>query len=648
MRMRSAMFRLQRLTAGAAWLGAVAVGCAGDEGPAQRRSGTSSPAAGAANAPGTEPGAAASDGLIVPSSGSNTGTAAPTGTAAAAGAAQSMQDSMLDRETCGATHTAGLTPEQIQALMTSAEPGEMRWLYPYAGTVFPRGMLSPTLMWDGADGKAVYIRVHSQSFDYQGCLATTGPQQLQLPQELWRAAGNRSGGAADPFTIELTVQGPNGPIGPIHEQIVIAQATIKGSIYYNSYSGLGAIYRIPPGGMAQPFIAGTGCYGCHTVSANGQRLLTSTGGGPGASFALTPTTQADPPALTTAPGAAFSGVSPDGTVYFETAHPAGQVRPQGTPADMAVVNDAALYETDTGAAISGSDIPPGAMMPIFSPSGSLIAFNDFAENGGKALAVMDFDPVSRKAANRRVVYADPSDTYPGWPFFLPDDRAIVFSRGVNPQFSGAGAGVFPGLPGAGPQSDLYIVDLASGTTTVLAKAMGLATPDDPVGYLPFGAEDLHQHYYPTVSPVAAGGYFWVFFDSIRHYGNMGLARQLWGTAVRISPDGTYNDDPSFPAFYVTGQDFLTGNHRAFTALDPCKQDGDSCTSGIDCCGGFCYFEAPEELVEPVGTCSPHMTEMNCSRADERCSIASDCCSDDPNAPALMCIAGFCAIVAGPD
>ncbi|HTU60546.1 MAG TPA: hypothetical protein VMF89_18975, partial [Polyangiales bacterium] len=166
-----------------------------------------------------------------------------------------------------------------------------------------------------------------------------------------------------------------------------------------------------------------------------------------------------------------------------------------------------------------------------------------------------------------------------------------------------------------------------------------------VTYLPFGDEDLHHTFYPTVSPVGAGGYFWVFFDSVRHYGSTGLQRQLWGAAIDISADGTYTRDPSHPAFYLSGQEFGTGNHRAFAALDPCRKDGDKCTSGIDCCGGYCYLDGQPELAEPVGTCSPKKDENVCSRPDERCSIASDCCGSDPP---LNCIAGFCAVVRGPD
>jgi hypothetical protein len=170
--------------------------------------------------------------------------------------------------------------------------------------------------------------------------------------------------------------------------------------------------------------------------------------------------------------------------------------------------------------------------------------------------------------------------------------------------------------------------------------MGFRSPDDAQvedTYLPFGAEELHHNYFPTVSPVAAGGYFWLFFDAMRHYGNQGMQRQLWGAAIDIAPDGTYSADPSHPAFYLPGQEFGTGNHRAFAALDPCKKDGDSCTTGIDCCGGFCTD----------GVCGvPEVPR--CSETDEACTSDADCCPPAPGEPANSCIAGFCAFIAPPD
>jgi hypothetical protein len=271
---------------------------------------------------------------------------------------------------------------------------------------------------------------------------------------------------------------------------------------------------------------------------------------------------------------------------------------------------------------------------------------------------MHYDVKTHSASDYKKLVQEPAgDTRPGWPFMLPDNHAVIFVRTDGTDFSGNGAGVMStgrggafggGGTGMAPFSELSIVDVASGTSTVLAKAMGYNTPADAAAnrtYLPFGDEELHHNYFPTVSPVAAGGYFWVFFDSLRHYGGLGTQRQLWGAAIDISADGKYELDPSHPAFYLPGQELGTGNHRAFAALDPCKKDGDTCTSGIDCCGGFCYIDGPVELVDPVGSCSPK--KMMCAKRDERCISDVDCCPPDPGQPANTCIAGFCAYIAPP-
>ena len=146
-------------------------------------------------------------------------------------------------------------------------------------------------------------------------------------------------------------------------------------------------------------------------------------------------------------------------------------------------------------------------------------------------------------------------------------------------------------------------------------------------------------------PDLAGGYFWVFFDAVRHYGHLGSTRQLWGTALDISADGSYTKDPSHPAFFIPGREFGTGKHRAFAALYACRKDGDKCTSGIDCCGGSCYIDRPEELVEPVGTCSPK--KPMCSKRDERCTKDADRCLPEAGQEPFSCIAGFCAVVPPP-
>jgi len=238
--------------------------------------------------------------------------------------------------------------------------------------------------------------------------------------------------------------------------------------------------------------------------------------------------------------------------------------------------------------------------------------------------------------------------YPGWPFYLPDNKALVFAIGAAADFSGLGVGVIAGSPVTGaPASDLFFVDVVGGQPKVLAKAMGFASEQDAQSgttYSPFGAEDLHHAYYPTVAPVAAGGYFWIFFDAIRHYGNQGVQRQIWGAAIDVSADGTYTTDASHPAFYLTGQEAGSGNQRAFAALDPCEKDGETCTSGTDCCGGFCFVKESDSefATEPVGTCTADLPE--CAKINDRCTNTDDCCPPDPGAPKIMCIAGFCAVL----
>src|SRR5262249_40107695 len=157
-------------------------------------------------------------------------------------------------------------------------------------------------------------------------------------------------------------------------------------------------------------------------------------------------------------------------------------------------------------------------------------FNDYAINNGHGLAVMDFDVRKRAASNYRQVFAD-SARYPAWPFFLADNKGIVFAASSTGDFTGSGAGIaaiagFGGGGGlGGAQSDLFVLDVTSQKATLLARAMGFRSEQDAqtnTTYLTSGATELHQNFYPTASPVAAGGYFWVFFDSVRNYGNMGL------------------------------------------------------------------------------------------------------------------------------
>ena len=577
---------------------------------------------------------------------------------------------------CGGTNSAGLKQPDIDKLKAGGKPDGLTMLYPYRGTIFPRGLGAPKFMWQGAAGTAVYLSIRSKFFEYDGCLKPSAAGQLDLSQAVWDKAGAQTLGPTTPFAIELTVLDGATVRGPIKQSIVIAQATLKGSIYYGSYNsrigaagglglpgagggmmagggfpglpggggggpgGLGSILRIKPGKPAEFFARSGTCTGCHTVSANGERMIAKEflSVNDGSTYALTPDTTPNPMPSRAAVSSAFTGLYPDGSVYINNAVQNG-IGPNinGGPGGGLLPATATLRETDTGTEITGSGIPPSASMGTFSPDGTLIAYNDLAQAGGGGISLMDYDFKARKASNPRLLWSG-GKGLAGWPFLLPDNGAVIFTSTDKNDFSGGGVGI-NGFAIAGPRSDLMIVDATSGKATLLAQAMGFTTPEDGDAnktYLPFGAEDLHQNYYPTVSPIAAGGYFWVFFDSVRHYGNMGIHRQLWGAAVAIqndagefnSQDGLYAKDPSAPAFYLPGQELETANHRAFTALDPCRADGASCESGVDCCSGFCTD----------GVCGP---PTGCSETYEACKVDTDCC----NNPTDVCIAGFCGQVA---
>jgi hypothetical protein len=576
---------------------------------------------------------------------------------------------------CLPQNPAGLSEADATKLMAgSGDPGAIRLLYPYDGTVFPRGLLAPLLMWDGGDAEFVYVHIKATRFEYKGCLKPSAAGQLTIPEDVWKTAGEKTMGGNDPFSVELTLMNGGTVTGPVSEQIVIAQASLKGSIFYNSYSsqlpggentGLfpgsgmgqgGSVLRIPPGGTVERFTASE-CNGCHSVSANGSRLLASTAGNGGLSFALDPTTQPNPPSMAAGPRGGYGALYPDGTIYLSTSSIIDVARSSLTQSFDAPT-DATLYETDTGTVIPSTGIPTGALMPMFSPDGSLLVFNDNAAGEAHGVALMSFDFATKTASDYKVLYMD-TETRPAWPFVLPDNNGVVFTRTNGADFSGEGAGLAAGaaanVTGAteAPKSDMYIADVKTGTLTILAKAMGYATPDDAAAgtaYLPFGAEELHMNYFPTLSPVAAGGYFWLLFDSVRHYGNQGLQRQLWGAAITIAADGSYSADLSHPAFYLPGQEFGTGNHRAFAALEPCKQDGNDCTSGVDCCGGFCFVPESTDVefgTEPTGMCTHDVPK--CSKTNEHCATSADCCPPEMGEPANLCIAGFCATPPpGPD
>jgi hypothetical protein len=564
----------------------------------------------------------------------------------------------------------------------------LKFLYPYDKTVWPRGMLAPLLMWDWAGGDADAIQIQlstaSGSFSWTGTyarpaiLGATGKfVRHPIPQDVWQAATDTAGGPTpngqkDTLTVSLTVAHGGQAYGPISETWIVAPGRVSGTIYYNSYGtqlvqnysgsvgGNGrfgaASLSIRVGDTAPKVTAGTnspvgdsrGCRVCHSVAANGSRVLVEQWNSAATSAYDVATT-----GITEHPmvhDATFPAVYPDGSM---TLTGGGLLLPLPTDTTPIPTTGLTSVVTDLGS-------------PMFSPDGKMIAFNPMAgslASLAQSIYVMGFDKGTNGFSGPKLIALETAPSRPGWPAFFPDSKSVVYEAQSTGGNEGNGIGQMHTRRGAKGQirwTDLN--DPMNATTLDALNGKGylpkLATPSSlactadgtTVGNIdPDHGDDVDLNYEPTVNPVASGGYAWVVFTSRRMYGNEAVippfcsdprgvnliqnitTKKLWVAAVDLSQaPGT---DASHPAFYLPAQELLAGNSRGFWALEPCRQDGNSCQSGDQCCNGYCEPDSSGALV-----CSNTPPVSQCSKLAEKCTTAADCCD-----PTNVCVNGFCSL-----
>jgi hypothetical protein len=538
--------------------------------------------------------------------------------------------------TCTLTENLGnvSTATQTQLAGKGTSDSAFAWLYPYDKTVFPKGLVSPTLQFGGGASDAEYVHITSKTLDYKGYFAggAAGKVSLSLSQKAWVAV-TAAVGAGDAASVQVTKISGGSVTGPIGETWPIAQGNIRGTIYYETYDssiiagidgGLGGILaeatgigimKIQPG-ATQPTPLKSGCGNvCHTASADGSTLVAATSTASSASYDL----RNGGAAYTNLASTTFTygGLYPDGTFLMSST----DFRLSGNASSQ-------LFDTKTG-----TNIPaPGwdgtitkAGTTAFSPDGKQIAFVH-QQKDGHTLAKMDFNVATKTFSNLVDVATDPNG-YIGWPAFTPDGKSIIYHSGSSTAFE----------TDSGASGDLYIVDIASKTSHRLDILDGYSGSGT---YLP--AQDPALNFAPTVLPEVVGGYFWTVFTSHRSYGNMLASKagpipdqdgKLWVSAIEIgAAPGT---DASHPAFYLDGQELSADNLRGFWVLPACTSKGTSCTSGDQCCTGFC---------RSVGGAAPTCVDkpMGCSNEFEKCVVASDCCT-----PGDQCINGRCAMPPAP-
>ena len=541
----------------------------------------------------------------------------------------------------------------------TTDPG-LSWLYPYDRTVWPRGILAPLLQWTpGASSSydAVYIHAAEKNVDYKGYFTKTATPFIHhpIPQNAWKALTSANEG--EDLVVSLVFAKNGVAYGPITEKWKVAGAALKGTVYYNSYGTnlaqnyccqqgtstyFGAATLAIKGGSASPTLVSgsngntSACRACHVVASDGSRLITQRGDNYNSSAIVQLNSLSE---TTLAPGFAMPAVYPDGSLVFSNAAPLAG----GVPSTTSV-----LRAVPSGNTVATLGLPAGlgAATPAFAPDGKSLAFNFYAGAGSdkRSLATMSFNKGTSTFGNLNTLWTPPSGTVVH-PTYLPTGDGIIVELETvynGRDFAGTRANCDPSSAcgDKGSRGELWWVDVKTKTAHRLDALNGN-------GFIPVGpnghGDDASLNYQPTVSPVVSGGYAWVVFTSRRMYGNVATVnpywsdprfypianspttKKLWVAAIDLNaPPGT---DPSHPAFYLPGQELIAGNAHGTFVADACKPSGKACTSGDECCDGYCGQD---------GMCTN--TKPQCAPEFDKCVTSADCC----NTTSLVCINGRCA------
>lgn len=500
----------------------------------------------------------------------------------------------------------------------AADPS-LSLLYPYNYTVFPRGLLGPRVQWNGGNDTDQYkVHLSSSTFEVEWYGAVPNPSRWDfptLPVDVWLKLTDSVEGD---ITLEIKRWDGVSAYTTAPQFWTIAPANLAGQIYYWAVNQ-GDVLRIQPGASApEQFLqkpAGTTCLACHSVSRDGSTIVASQNGGDSQWATFNPDgTAIFATPLSTEYASGFQAISPDGQwVLWGQSNGAFL----GQPSYMV------LSQNNTAAAAAQMFQASGyPVHPAWSNDGTKIAYGvrsdgNWLDFNNATLWVVDVDTTIPSFSNPvQIVVNDaarPTVSYPTW---SPDDEWIAFGRATQARTRGAAG-------------EIWMVRKDGSEPVRLDKANGF-------GHIP----DLQtaQNYEPTFVPVASGGYFWMVYVSERQYGNTltnqdvnTRTKQLWVSAVNPFPQP--GQDPSHPGFWLPGQELDNNNMRGYAALNECKQIGETCEAGYDCCSGFCVeIDGAFVCDDQVPMCSPN---------ESACETDEDCCDDEAE-----CIAGFCTKLIG--
>jgi len=359
---------------------------------------------------------------------------------------------------------------------------EFRFLYPYDRTVFPRGILPPTLQLTG-DAAAFYVHISLPTFEYEGFHRGSSPARIALPASVWTAL-TRSATGTDAAKVTVSKLKDGAVIGPISQAWTIANGSLRGALYYDN---VGSVQRLRPGERAQTFLEQAGCV---AVSADGTTLVATMPHGY-QTYDLRSDRKLIKDAMTGGnPGC--GALYPDGSLLL-------LFTPLATPL---------LVEPRTAAELSKPGWPSmtGTATGSFSPDGSRVVFKERDD----VLTVMTFDRSHTTFSERRDFEVEFRG---GKPTFTPDSASVIYDQGGR----------------------LKRLDIATGAITPLDQASGV---DPEAGQVNFASTAL-----PI---AVGGYYWVVFTSNRPYGNTDSISAQdmLWAAALDMSGTGD-SSHPAF-------------------------------------------------------------------------------------------------------
>lgn len=411
----------------------------------------------------------------------------------------------------------GMDPSLFAAEGT---PATDLWMYPDDGVNIPRNTPSLTFQWNdvGADGG---YRLHFQS-TVTDFTVFTHELQWTADAATWPTIVSTNAGGSVKIDLSALVGGETRT-QPI--TVNVNRMDANGSILYWSTSASG-IKEIPYGSDAVDFLTPneTGhCVACHSASRDGLIAFTYDGGN-GTMGVKRISDRSDLIPFSAGQHANFTTFSPDGNYLLGASNGA-----------------LLLWDAHTGDFLWEVPVDGYATHPDWSPDGSEIVFTSM-EDGGWAdwtfagadakIAVMDHYG-DGTFGNQRVIYDPPSPLIGYYPAWSPDGEWIAFDESTGDAYDD-------------PDATVWVIDRDGARAPIeLAKA------DKTSGV---------TNSWPRWAPLPDDDVLWLAFASKRGYGRIsGANPQIW--VAGFDPQKARNGhDPSWPAFWLPGQDPGQSNH----------------------------------------------------------------------------------------